>query len=82
MKVARMLQDAIKAHVGPSSDYRLWIYYCMNRAGLAGPLNVGKKVFDEFITGFNSVGPTFFAFDVGYGKEAADHRVRGEPLRL
>jgi hypothetical protein len=82
LDAARTLIDNIKESVRTSvldaSQFKLWIYCFLNRRGILGPLDVSEAVFDDFISGFNQAGGEFtFLVDIGYGKEAADARIRG-----
>jgi hypothetical protein len=73
----RLLTDAIDDYLLDEPTYKLWIYCFMNKRGLARPLGVMDTTFDEFIAGFNQANGTAFLVDIGYGKEAADARIRG-----
>jgi hypothetical protein len=74
---ARLLTDTIRSDLHGSPEYQLWIYCFLNRQGLAGPLGLGQPALDHFLSGFNAAGPGMFMVDIGYGKEAADGRIRG-----
>jgi hypothetical protein len=74
LKAARILSNAIEAHMKGSSDYKLWIFCFMNRRGLVTPLSIAENTLNSFIGGFNQVVRSF-VIDVGYGKGM------GKPLR-
>ena len=78
LKAARTLRDSIDASLSLETPSTVWIYAFMNKRGLTGPLGVSDIVMDEFISGFNQAEGRTFAIDIGYGKETADARVRGE----
>lgn len=54
---------------------------CMNVSGVASLLKRGNvcsvKDFHQFVIGFNQATPLFTIVDVGYGKEAADAKLKG-----
>jgi hypothetical protein len=73
----RLLISAIGAHLADGARYQLWIYCFMNKRGLAGALGVADAMLDEFVAGFNQADSRAFLVDIGYGKEVADARIRG-----
>lgn len=91
-EAARILTSQISAYIQQqqspippstilSNRPTLWVSIFFNRKGLQNTL-VKHKVcsaeqFDAFLTGFSQASPMFHVVDVGFGKEAADSKIKG-----
>ncbi|TDL29239.1 hypothetical protein BD410DRAFT_779576 [Rickenella mellea] len=80
---ARQLTEAIQDYVGPSCPRSLWVYIFYNRRGLLDTFGKSgtefrgaRDAFDDFVIGFNQSCERFLMVDVGYGKEAADAKIK------
>lgn len=81
-QAASMLRDAIQETLSSLGQFQLWVYVFYNHGGLASVLGKSgyldaKRAFHEFVCGFNQASERFIMVDVGYGKEAADAKVKG-----
>jgi hypothetical protein len=60
---------------------QVWVTIYLNTSGLMETLMYNglctADQFDAFIVGFNQASPLFSIVDVGYGKEAADAKIKG-----
>lgn len=73
-----MNSDATSSIMGRA---QLWVAVYLNKSGLQDTLTARQictpEQFETFIIGFNQASPLFSIFDVGYGKEAADTKIKG-----
>ena len=78
-EIATYLQQHQILASNPRWSLCLSIFF--NRKGLQNTLvkhNVcSAEHFDAFLTGFSQASPMFHVVDVGYGKEAADSKIKG-----
>ncbi|KAH8830711.1 hypothetical protein DL96DRAFT_1695808 [Flagelloscypha sp. PMI_526] len=78
---ARKLNDQICEKLSNLPSFQLRAFVFLNKRGLADAfgragLTNAKSKLDEFILGINQAAERFYVVDVGYGKEAADAKVR------
>ena len=71
---------------GQSSRFTFWLSIYFNRKGLQETLVRNgvctAEQFEGFIVGISQASPRFLLVDVGYGKEAADSKIKGWCLNL
>lgn len=82
---ARMLRDAIHEKLLSLGQFQLWVYVFFNHRGLAAALgrsnySNAERVFGDFVRGFNQASERFIMVDVGYIKEAADAKIKGQVI--
>lgn len=82
-----MLNDQICEQLAEIAPFQLRAYVFLNKRGLADALGrcgqpIAKNKLDDFVLGINQAAERFWVVDVGYGKEAADGKVRSESLSL
>jgi hypothetical protein len=80
-RAASMLSDAIQENLSSLGQFQLWVYVFYNHGGLASALGKSgyldaKRAFHDFVCGFNQASERFIMVDVGYGKEAADAKLK------
>jgi hypothetical protein len=78
-----MLREAIHTRLSSLGLFQLWVYVFYNHGGLAATMgNSGhpeaRRAFHEFVHGFNRASERFVMVDVGYDKEAADAKIKGQ----
>lgn len=75
------MTEALTSAVG-RKNIQLYVVMYVNRLGLGDVLEYSRVCtrgeWDAFVHGFNQASPLFSIVDVGYGKEAADAKLRGE----
>jgi hypothetical protein len=87
---AQTLTDCIQKHLLSSfslDQFQLWTYIFYNKRGLSETLGraglwQAKAKLDDFMIGFNQAAGRFSMVDVGFGKEMADAKIKGELLNL
>ncbi|EJD55276.1 hypothetical protein AURDEDRAFT_78286 [Auricularia subglabra TFB-10046 SS5] len=82
-KAAALLTRGINAHLEEELGARradIWVTIFLNKRGLAETLAANNMCttdeFDAFIQAFNQSAPLYSIVDVGYGKEAADSKIK------
>jgi hypothetical protein len=90
-EAAKLLTSGLTKHMteidsGLSGRAQVWVTVFCNKSGLLDTL-VGRGVctaedFDTFVRAFNQASPWFSIVDVGYGKEAADAKIRGQQAHI
>lgn len=83
-RAAALLTRGINTHMEKELGSRradIWVTLFLNKHGLSETLASNNMCtpdqFDAFIQGFNQSAPLFSIVDVGYGKEAADSKLKG-----
>jgi len=83
----RLLTEATKylERYKGAKDWKLIVRIFVNLEGLARKCQqfdiiTQSNTLRDFATGFAQSQPLFDFVDVGYGKERADHKIRGEPI--
>ena len=66
----------------PRGRLWLWVTIYFNKKGLHDILVLNRhctsEQFEGFLLGFSQASPRFLIADVGYGKEAADVKIKGK----
>lgn len=81
MALTKGLVEHMKIDPGFSGRPQVWLTVYCNKSGLLDTLTgngvcTGEE-FEAFVWAFNQASPWFSIVDVGYGKEAADAKIRG-----
>lgn len=84
-KAASMLSDCIKQQIPGRPHLEISVYAFLNQYGLAmkfGRISKyeAKNKLGDFMTGFNQASERFIIADVGFAKEGADAKIKGESL--
>lgn len=84
-KAASMLSDSIKHQFPGRPHLEISVYAFFNQFGLAAKFGriskyEAKNSLGEFMTGFNQASERFIIADVGYAKEGADAKIKGQLL--
>lgn len=83
---ARLLVDSLQSHLKEDfgeNHYQFWIYVFFNKKGLMDALGRSslsplRSKLEDFVVGFNQASTRIVMLDVGFGKEEADGKVKGE----
>ncbi|TFL00699.1 hypothetical protein BDV98DRAFT_569434 [Pterulicium gracile] len=83
-EAAHQLFDQVKRYLNTNfgeHSYQIWVYIFFNKRGLMealgkSPLSQLKATFEDFVIGFNQASTQISMVDVGFGKEAADSKVK------
>lgn len=71
----------INENVQPRGRFSFWVTLYFNRRGLQETLAshgiCTAHEFESFLLGFSQASPRFMLVDVGYGKDAADVKIKG-----
>lgn len=78
-----MLSNSIKQLFPGRPHLEISVYAFFNQNGLAGKFgkisqHEAKNKLGEFMVGFNQASERFIIADVGYAKEGADAKIKGE----
>ena len=82
-RAASMLSESIKQQFPGRPHLEISVYAFLNKHGLAQTFGRNSKYeaknkLGEFMTGFNQASERFIIADVGYAKEGADAKIKGE----